>query len=717
MTARNAQPLRVTIVALSARTGGGGTHLTSQAVALAARDGLEVTVHASTELADRLRAAEGALRVVEHPRYPLARRLVVEQILLLRQYRASDVVFLPGNTGLLFSRVPQVICQQNAWYFTDEVRAFRRRRCSRRMRARLAVESAMARLSIRRADRVIMVSESLLRAVEADLGAVPNARVILSAPPSQPVVGQSVPSDGPYVLAVAPDDPHKDLDGLVSAWRRHADLPPLVIVGRSSDERRAALTRDTADRVRMEGQVEDRARLAALYAGASCVVAHSWFESFGLTPAESLRSGTAVAATDLPAHREVCGDAAVYYAPGDPDALAAAVRTAVAAGPPRPGARGPVLERSWDENAAELALELAAAAGRSGLVLDALAARYGGAAYATVAIAKQLAGDPAVGIVTVVTRRGSIVADGLVGVGGIRLVTLPATAGPLELVHRMIWQAVSLPRLMKRNQALLTWSAMLPRSIRGRVVCLIANPLTFLDRGLGHAIRRAGTTRTARSGAIVVAPSAAMADLVETRLGRRPVVVPLGAGEAATRPDGAPGDELLYVGDLYPHKRHDLALAAWAALPEPRPPLQLVGDSRVDPAHTRRVLGWIEAHRAHGPIRLSSQVSAAELAAHYRRARVLLLTSERESFAMPLLEALVTGVPAVVRDLPALRDTGGEATVFVHGDDPRAWAEAIERVWNDGEAHARMREAGFAHARQFSWERTAAALRDLALGP
>jgi len=84
---------------------------------------------------------------------------------------------------------------------------------------------------------------------------------------------------------------------------------------------------------------------------------------------------------------------------------------------------------------------------------------------------------------------------------------------------------------------------------------------------------------------------------------------------------------------------------------------------------------------------------------------------------MPLLEAQACGVPAVVRDLPALRETGGLGTAYVHGDDPRAWARAIGRLIDDDRLHAARRNLAVTHAASYSWERTTAAIRDRLLAP
>ncbi|MEY2517397.1 MAG: hypothetical protein QOJ89_4755 [bacterium] len=351
--------LRVLVVALGVRTGGGGgSHVLSQVTALSERPELELTVHASGRLAGELARMAPRARVVGHPRRAPAARLVYEQLVLARRARRYDVLYVPGNLGLLLARTPQVVCEQNAWYFTAPVRAFRRRACSRRMRMRLVVEAALARASVRRARAVIAVSETMRAMLEADMGRLAHVRVIVSAAPMLERSAAPPPAE-PYVLAVAPDDPHKDLDGLVEAFARNPDLPPLVIVGRCAGGRRAALQRRAPGRVSLLGLIDDRRLIADLYAGAACLVAHSYLESFGMTPAEALLCGTPVAASDIPAHREVCGDRACYYDPADVEALAAAVRAACAAPRPAIQAGG---ARSWADNAAELADELRSAA-------------------------------------------------------------------------------------------------------------------------------------------------------------------------------------------------------------------------------------------------------------------------------------------------------------------------------------------------------------------
>lgn len=353
-------PLRVLVDAVSARVGGGGTYIVSQMEALAAEDGIALTILASGSVADRLRAACPSATIVVVAALPAPLRIVWEQAMLPFTARRFDAVYMPGNFALLLSPRPQVLTVQNAWYFTDPVRRFRREHCPLRMRVRLNVETALARASIRRADCVVAVSRAMLEAIEADLGPLARAKTIASAVPGLPE-----PSDGevasivrPYALVVAHDDPHKEWSRLIDIFLAHRDLPRLVIAGRTSPQRADALrehiARRAPGRVELLGTVSEPSVLSALYRHAACCVAHARFESFGFTASEGLSQGTPVAAADIPAHRETCGSAALYYDCEDGEALAQAVRVAAR----QPRAEEMRLQRTWRDNARELAQTL-----------------------------------------------------------------------------------------------------------------------------------------------------------------------------------------------------------------------------------------------------------------------------------------------------------------------------------------------------------------------
>jgi glycosyltransferase involved in cell wall biosynthesis len=70
----------------------------------------------------------------------------------------------------------------------------------------------------------------------------------------------------------------------------------------------------------------DRDEVRALLARASVFAAPAKYEPFGLGILEAARSGCALVLGDIPSLREVWGDAAVFAAPDDDEAIAAALR-------------------------------------------------------------------------------------------------------------------------------------------------------------------------------------------------------------------------------------------------------------------------------------------------------------------------------------------------------------------------------------------------------
>ncbi len=182
-----------------------------------------------------------------------------------------------------------------------------------------------------RASAIIAISEATAESLRGAgvpgeaIRVIPNGRNLLP-PADEGMLGR------PYVLAVGAPVPRKRLDVLVRAVAA-VDGMDLAIVGPpdSEDERIADLARSLgmASRLHRAGPVTD-AELARWYAGASVVAAPGVGEGFGLTVVEALASGVPVAASDIPAHREVTGGGALLVPPGDADALAEAITRAAA---------------------------------------------------------------------------------------------------------------------------------------------------------------------------------------------------------------------------------------------------------------------------------------------------------------------------------------------------------------------------------------------------
>ncbi|MEM9196628.1 MAG: glycosyltransferase [Pseudomonadota bacterium] len=128
------------------------------------------------------------------------------------------------------------------------------------------------------------------------------------------------------------------------------------------------------------------------------------------------------------------------------------------------------------------------------------------------------------------------------------------------------------------------------------------------------------------------------------------------------------------LGTVEPRKGHAMLLDIWARWGAAPPTLDVIGRMGWAGRELRRRLadpppGVV----CHGPL------PDRELHRLMARARALLLPSTAEGFGLPLAEAMAMGLPAIVSDLPALRETGGSWPTYLEADDRVAWQNEIRR--------------------------------------
>jgi glycosyltransferase involved in cell wall biosynthesis len=172
--------------------------------------------------------------------------------------------------------------------------------------------------------------------------------------------------------------------------------------------------------------------------------------------------------------------------------------------------------------------------------------------------------------------------------------------------------------------------------------------------------------------------------------------------------------DLLHVGSTIPRKRIDVLLRAFAEARTHRANLRLLrvgGPLTPDQARLAADLD-VRHHVLELPF-----LDRETLAAVYRRAVLVLLTSETEGFGLPIVEALACGTPAIATDLPVCREVGGEAVTYVPLGAVGEWGSAVaalleERDRRPAEWAARS-ERGRRRAAAFSWTACAAACADV----
>ena len=190
------------------------------------------------------------------------------------------------------------------------------------------------------------------------------------------------------------------------------------------------------------------------------------------------------------------------------------------------------------------------------------------------------------------------------------------------------------------------------------------------------------------------------------RLVKAPLGIAAEFAAASSEPAGVFGTlsepYLLHVGSCIPRKRVDVLLDVFAALRKQHPELRLVQIGGEWTPAQREQIGRLGFDG--NAILQQRGLSRNDVAAAYRRAAAVLVTSEAEGFGLPVIEAMACGATVIASDLPVLREVGGSVVILCPIGDVPTWATAVNRILADPSARP-SREQLKAQADQYSWER------------
>jgi glycosyltransferase involved in cell wall biosynthesis len=168
--------------------------------------------------------------------------------------------------------------------------------------------------------------------------------------------------------------------------------------------------------------------------------------------------------------------------------------------------------------------------------------------------------------------------------------------------------------------------------------------------------------------------------------------------------DEPPARHVLTAGRLWDRVKRTALLDAVAA----RLPVPFRAAGPVEAPHGERVEA---SHLA-----LLGTVPAADLAREYAARPVFVSAASFEPFGLAVLEAAQAGCALVLSDIATFRELWDGAALFVTGDDPTAWANAIETLVADEPRRRTLGKAAAERARRYTPATTASAMTDLYAG-
>lgn len=269
-------------------------------------------------------------------------RILWEQLILpsFLKKKCVDVLFSPGNICPLFSTIPNVVMVQNIEPFHNEFS----KRQGLIQKIRLKLLRSLTTLSIKGSQRVIFPSKKAHTITERFGILIHNAEVVYHGidkkifyPRHEDKTFHQFKkkySLDKFILYVSHIQRYKNFLELIKAFvllnGKIDDDIQLVFAGKCFDkeyydEMKAFIVgQGYESRVIFLGNIPYE-ELPYLYSACMIFVYPSTCESFGMTLTEAMSCGTPILASQIDPMPEVCADAAVYFDPMNPVAIADAI--------------------------------------------------------------------------------------------------------------------------------------------------------------------------------------------------------------------------------------------------------------------------------------------------------------------------------------------------------------------------------------------------------
>jgi len=165
-----------------------------------------------------------------------------------------------------------------------------------------------------------------------------------------------------------------------------------------------------------------------------------------------------------------------------------------------------------------------------------------------------------------------------------------------------------------------------------------------------------------------------------------------------------PGEFLLYVGNMKPHKNIERLVSAYSLARRNGLRVKLVLAGKIK--GLKKIVDIKKLTSNDGVIYIGA-IPFSELPYFYSGARAFVFISLYEGFGLPPLEAMACGCPVLVSNAASLPEVVGDAAMLTNPEDDGEIAEKLQKICVD----IRIRKNLIAKSRQriklFSWTKTA----------
>ncbi len=295
------------------------------------------------------------------------------------------------------------------------------------------------------------------------------------------------------------------------------------------------------------------------------------------------------------------------------------------------------------------------------------------------------------------------------------------------------WEQVGLPRRVKKVKPALLHCTANTAPLFGRTPLVVTiHDVIYMEsvnfsgsayQNFGNLYRRFIVPRIARKARVIVTVSEYEKKKIAIRLklpedkirvvynGINPQFKKIDDGDvldAFRNKYQLPERFLLHFGNTAPKKNTIGTLKAFSLYCASASAILPLVITDCEPEYIASLLKKIDAPGLMEHIRILDYVPFAEIPLLYNLATVFLYPSHRESFGMPVIEAMACGTPVITSDTSSLPEVSGGAACLVDPEDAAGMATVINNLLTDNELYCTKQEEGYKNAARFSWKQAAA---------
>ena len=162
-----------------------------------------------------------------------------------------------------------------------------------------------------------------------------------------------------------------------------------------------------------------------------------------------------------------------------------------------------------------------------------------------------------------------------------------------------------------------------------------------------------------------------------------------------------------FLGNTDPKKNTERTLIAYSKYLEMSDVKRKLLMADLDRGYLDEIIDRNDIGNIRDHIVMPGYIKNADLPYIYNNAFAFLYTSLRESFGIPLLEAMACGTPVITSNTSSMPEIGGPEVIMVNPQNVQEITEKMLLLEKDDALYQKQKDIGIIRAQQFSWEYTA----------